>query len=521
MRSSSKWLALVAFSLATLVIGLDMTVLAVALPTLARVLDATQSDLQWFSAAFSLTLAGGMLPASLIGDRLGPKKTLMAALLIFGGCAIWSACVGGPGQLILARALMGLAAALIVVITLGMIPVLFAPDERGKALAVMMGATFVGMPVGPVVGGWILEHFWWGWVFLMNVPVALVALVLVLVLVPEPERTAPREPVDLIGLVLGVGGLATVTYGLIEAGSAGWNSSSVRGWIVGGLIALVLMIGWETHMAATGQAPLVPPMLFRVPGFGPGTLIPWIGQLALVGLVFTLPTFLQAVHHVDAMGSGERMIPLIFGFIVAAGCADRLARHLGPRAVATTGYLIMGAGTILGARMTADSSDLFLAMWLSVTGFGLGLGLITAASVAVRNVPAERANHASAVFQALQKTGGPLGAAILGSVLSQVYQRHLHLPVGLPADVGATVRSGVFQGLAVADRLPAIGQTVQDSFVAGMHALMWVSVGIALAAAVASLALLPRDATQALGYDAHLDPGPPVSDEQALARTDR
>ncbi|GAB3916765.1 hypothetical protein GCM10011575_25530 [Microlunatus endophyticus] len=152
--------ALVAFSLATLVIGLDTTVLAVALPTLAQKLDATQSDLLWFSTAFMLTLAGGMLPASVIGDRLGRKKGLVAALVIFGGCAFWSAYVSGPGQLIAARAVMGLAAAMITVITFGMIPVLFAPAERGKAVGVMMLATFLGLPVGPILGGWLLTNFW-------------------------------------------------------------------------------------------------------------------------------------------------------------------------------------------------------------------------------------------------------------------------------------------------------------------------------------------------------------------------
>lgn len=490
MRLSTKWLALVAFSLATLVIGLDMMVLAVALPTLARALDATQSDLQWFSAMFLLTLAGGMLPASVIGDRLGPKKTLMAALVIFGGCAFWSAGAKGPDQLIAARGLMGFAAALIVVITVGMIPALFEPDERGKAISVVMGATFLGMPLGPLVGGWLLEHFWWGWVFLFNVPVAALAFVLVVLLVPEPESRV-REPIDLVGLILGVSGLAALTYGIVEAGSVGWSSVEARVWIGGGFVALLLMLGWEKSVASSGRSPLVPLSLFRVPGFGLGTLVTWIGQLAMVGLVFSLPLFLQAIHHIDAMGTGVRLMPLIGGFVIAAGCADQLAGRLGPRRVATAGFLIMGVGTATGARMTATSSDLYLAVWLGTTGLGLGLGLITATSVALRQVPATMANQASAAYQALQKTGGPLGIAILGSILSQAYQDHLRLPAQLPAGTIQTVRSGVFQGLAVADQVPAIAGTVRDSFVTGMQATLWVSTGLAVLAAMASLAL-PR-----------------------------
>lgn len=501
MRTSSKWLALVAFSLSTLVIGLDSTVLAVALPTLARALNATQSELQWFSTAFLLTVAGGMLPASVIADRAGRKKTLLAALLIFGGSALWSAYVTGPGQLIAARAIMGFAAALIAVVTLGVIPVMFDSAERGKAVGIMMAATFLGLPIGPILGGWILTNFWWGWVFLMNVPVAGLAFVLVLTLVPE-SKPDTRDPLDLVGLVLGVGGLAALCYGFVRAGSNGWADAEALIWMGGGLVSLVVVAGWEHHMAATGQAPLIPPSLFRVRGFTAGTIVPWIGQFAMVGMLFILPLYWQAVRNEDAMGSGLRLLPLIAGFIVAAAVGDTLAKLFGPKAVATGGYLIMAVGVFLGARMAAPSSDLYMAVWLAIAGLGMGLGLVTAASVALRNVPADKSNQASAVFQALQKTGGPLGAAVLGSALSQAYQQHLVLPANLPGSVADTVKSGVFQGLAVADKLPQIGGTVRDAFETGMSTTLWICVGIAVAAALAALALLPgRDAPDGTAPD--------------------
>ncbi|WP_168207586.1 MFS transporter [Microlunatus elymi] len=490
MPAKSRWLALVAFSLSILVIGLDTTVLSVALPTLARKLDATQSDLQWFSTAFMLTLAGGMLPASVIGDRLGRKKTLVAALMVFGGCAYWSAHVSGPGQLIAARAMMGFAAALISVIALGMIPALFAPEERGKAIGIMMTATFIGLPIGPIVGGWILTNAWWGWVFLMNVPVAGLAAVMVVVLVPETKPDRP-EPVDIIGLVLSIGGLAAVCYGFVEAGSKGWRDPATLGWIGGGVAALIILAGWEQSMANTRQFPLIPPSLFRIPGFAAGTLVPWIGQFSLMGLLFILPLYGQAVRNEDAMGSGIRLLPLIGGFTVAAVIGDRLAGRLGPRVVAAGGYLIMAIGVLLGARMTATSSDLYLTIWLAIAGLGLGLGLVTAASVALKYIPPDRSTQASAVYQALQKTGGPLGAALLGSALSQAYQHHLVLPARLSASATETIKSGVFQGLAVADRGPGLRTTVRDAFVSGMTTTLWICVGIALVAAAASIGLLP------------------------------
>lgn len=490
MRTSSKWLALVAFSLSILVIGLDTTVLSVALPTLARELNATQSDLQWFSTAFMVTLAGGMLPASVIGDRVGRKKTLLAALVVFAGCAFWSAYVTGPQQLITARAIMGFAAALISVIALGMIPALFDTQERGKAVGVMMLATFLGLPAGPIIGGWILGHAWWGWVFLMNVPVAALAAVMVLALVPETKPDT-AEPLDIVGLVLSVGGLAALCYGFVDAGSKGWTNATALGWIGGSVVALVVLAGWEQNLANTRQSPVIPPSLFGIRGFTAGTFVPWIGQLAMVGLLFILPTYGQAIRHEDAMGSGIRLLPLIGGFTVAALVGDRLARWLGPRVVATAGYLIMAVGVLLGARMTAGSTDLYLAIWLGIAGLGMGLGLVTAASVALRHVPPDRSTQASAVYQALQKTGGPLGAAVLGSALSQAYQHHLALPPELPGGAAEAIRAGVFQGLAIADRMPHLRDMIRHAFVDGMATTLWICVGIAVAAAVASVVLLP------------------------------
>lgn len=490
MRTSSRWLALVAFSLSILVIGLDTTVLSVALPTLARRLDATQSDLQWFSTAFMLALAGGMLPASVIGDRLGRKATLVAALVVFGGCAFWSAHVSEPQQLIAARAVMGFAAALISVIALGMIPALFDTEERGKAVGIMMLATFLGLPAGPIIGGWILTNVWWGWVFLMNVPVAGLAAVLVLTLVPETKPDTP-EPLDLIGLVLSVGGLTALCYGFVEAGSNGWSDVTALGWVGGGVVSLVVLAGWEQSLANTRQSPVIPPSLFGIPGFSAGTFVPWIGQFAMVGMLFILPMYSQAIRNEDAMGSGIRLLPLIGGFTLAAVIGDRLARRLGPRVVATAGYLIMAVGVLLGARMTADATDLYMAVWLGIAGLGMGLGLVTAASVALKHVPADRSTQASAVYQALQKTGGPLGAALLGSALSQAYQHHLTLPADLPRSAVEAIKSGVFQGLAIADKVPGLRADVRDSFISGMATTLWICAGIALVAAVASISLLP------------------------------
>ena len=219
-----RWWALGALTLAVLAVGLDGTVLSVALPTLATALHASESDLQWFSSGYLLVLAATMLPAGLLGDRFGRKKVLLSALLLFGvGSA---ACAYAPTAVafIAARAVLGLAGAGIVVMALSALTVLFAEEERPRAVGIWAAANFLALPIGPLLGGWLLTHSWWGWVFLMNAPVSLVGLIAAFALVPE-SRATQRPGLDPLGMVASIAGLVGVTYGLIEAGQHGWGGA--------------------------------------------------------------------------------------------------------------------------------------------------------------------------------------------------------------------------------------------------------------------------------------------------------
>src|SRR5215469_2181518 len=257
MTGSRKWWALGALTLAVLAVGVDGTVLSVAIPTLARALNAGESDLQWFSSGYLLVLAAAMLPMGLFGDRFGRKKILLIALLLFGvGSA---ACAFAPtaGAFIAARFVLGLAGAGIVVMNLSALTVLFSEEERPRAVGVWAAANFLALPVGPILGGWLLTHYWWGWVFLMNVPVALVGLVAALALVPE-SRAPVRPGLDLVGVVLSVAGLTSVTYGLIEAGRNGWGDASALIPISSGLVVLLGFFLWEYWL---GRCPHGKPMV--------------------------------------------------------------------------------------------------------------------------------------------------------------------------------------------------------------------------------------------------------------------
>src|SRR5579863_6120712 len=245
--SSRKWWALVAIAASVLVVGLDLTVLNLALPTIATDLHASTSDLQWFSDAYSLVLAAAMLPAGMLGDRLGRKKVLIIALILFGASSAACAYAGGVGELIAARAVLGIGAAAIFPLSLSVIPVLFAPEERQKAIALMASATFISFPIGPIVGGYLLNHFWWGSVFLINVPVVVLALVAVAFLLPE-SRSAQRPSVDVIGVILSSAGLTGLTYGFIKAGQDGWSNAAALVTIAAGAAVLAAFVAFQRRL---------------------------------------------------------------------------------------------------------------------------------------------------------------------------------------------------------------------------------------------------------------------------------
>jgi EmrB/QacA subfamily drug resistance transporter len=490
MMKHKKWWALGAFVSAALVVGFDATILAVALPTLARELSASATQLQWFSTSFMLAMAAAMLPVGVLADHVGRKKVLLGALLVFAACSAACAYSVNPGQLIAARTVMGVAGGAIGVLAMAMIPVLFDEAERPRAIGIFMAATFVGMPLGPILGGWLLTHHWWGWVFLINVPVALLASLATALLVPESRPEHPGG-VDLMGMLWSVGGLTAIIWGFVAAGSDGWGSRTAWSWIGGGLIVLLMLVAWERHLAVLRLEPVIPPALFKVPGFTPGTIVPALGVLAMTGLLFAVPMYAQAILGLDALGAGLRLLSLVGGMVLSSILAARLAARFGPRIVAAAGYAIVSIGAVLGARTTVDSTDSYLMMWMGVVGLGLGLGMSTSASVAMSHVSPDQASTGSAVFTALQKTGNPLGVAILGSVLTRAYTDHLDLPASLPPSAADTVRLGVFQGLAVADKFPSIGATVRESFVHALSSSMWVSAGITAAIALLAFIALP------------------------------
>jgi MFS transporter, DHA2 family, multidrug resistance protein len=473
-----------------------MTVLNLALPTLSVSLHASTAQLQWIIDAYTLVTAAALLPGGLVGDRYGRKKVLLISLAVFGLASALCAFSGSAGELITARALLGLGAAALLPLSLSVLPVMFSEEERPRAVAALMVTTVVAFPIGPILGGWLLTHYWWGSVFLINLPVSALALAAVAVLLPE-SRSARRPRVDVGGIVLSSLGLAALTYGLIDAGQHGWASPRALAVVAAGAVALVAFVAWERRVGR-GVQPLVDLSLFGSANFTWGTILATLVSFAMFGLIFTAPQYFQAVLGATPLGAGLRLLPLVAGLLAGAVAADQVARLAGAKATVASGFALISAGLITGTFTTAASGYGFAAAWITLLGAGLGLALPTAMDAAIDELSADRSGVGSAVITAVRTVGGTLGVAVLGSVLSSAYRARLPLPHVPPAAAGE-IRNSVMAGVAAAGKLgsPQLLDTVRSAFVYGMDVLLWVCGGIGLAGMLLALIFLPRRIAQA------------------------
>lgn len=497
-----RWWALGAVMLAVLAVGMDLTILSVALPTLAGVLHASESDLQWFSSGYALVLAAAMLPAGLTGDGFGRKKVMLFSLALFAAGSVACAYSRTPTEFIGARVLLGLAGAGLIVMAVSALTVLFSEEERPKAVGIWAAANMVAFPVGPILGGWLLTHHWWGWVFLMNVPVSIVGFAAVAALVPE-SRSALRPGIDAMGIVSSSAGLVCTTYGFIRAGEHGWGSPGALVPILVGLGVVVAFFFWERLLGRRrGGQPLVDLSLFRSPSFTWGVILFTVLTLALIGLLFTMPQYFQGVLGTSPEGSGVRLLPIVGGMLVGLLPAARCAKAIGAKLTVAGGFLILAVALGIGSTATLSSGAGFVAAWMVLAGVGTGLTMATAASAALAELSTERAGVGSGVLQALKNTGAPLGSAILGSVLASAYVSRLHLGALSPAASHA-VRQSVFSGVAVARALHSrtLLVSVRAAFVHGTDAALVVSVGIALVGVVLSVVFLPAHARSDVAKD--------------------
>ncbi|WP_328583358.1 DHA2 family efflux MFS transporter permease subunit [Streptomyces sp. NBC_00370] len=484
-----RWWALGALVASMLVLGFDTTILNVALPSMAAQLGATTGEQQWMADIYIVVFAALMLPAGLLGDRFGRRRMLVAGLGIFLAGSVVGSLVHSVDLVITARAIMGVGAALIMPLAMSVLPSLFgAPEDRVKAVGIISAASALGLPLGPIIGGWLLEHFWWGSIFVLNIPMVAIGIAACVFLLPETaDPSSPR--VDPLSTALTALGLGALVYGVIEAPERGWGSPLVIGMLVGGAVLLAALVLRERRMAR----PMLDLTLLHHRGFLLNTLAATLVMFVLSGLLFLLPGYLQAVRGNDALGTGVRMLPMMGGLMVTSRLSGPLGRRFGPRAVICAGLVVLAFAALLGSRTTVDSEYWFTALWLTITGAGFGLAVVPAMDGALGALPADRAGSGSGLLLTVRQTGGAIGIALLGSLLAAAYTDRLDTS-GLPASAADTAGDSVVGAHVVAAKLglPDLAHSADVAYLHGLSLALVVCAVTALVSAALVAALLPN-----------------------------
>jgi EmrB/QacA subfamily drug resistance transporter len=492
--------ALAVICLSVFVVSVDATIVNVALPTLSRELDADTADLQWIVDAYTLVMAGLMLSVGSLSDRFGRRGWLSAGLALFALTSVYAAQVDSADALIWARAAMGVGAAVIFPATLSLITNIFVdPVKRAKAIGLWAAMVGVGVAAGPITGGWLLEHFSWGAVFMVNVPVAVVAIIGGILFVPTSrDPAAPR--VDVPGLVLSAVGITALVYTVIEAPNWGWGSAHTAAGFGIAIVVLAAFALWERRTAQ----PMLDVSVFMNRRFSGGSLAVTAGFLTLFGFIFVITQYFQFIKAYSAFETGMRLLPVAISIAVASIVGPRIVERIGTTAVVVAGLVIFAAGLGWASTVDAGTSYLLIAVQMVLLGGGLGLTTAPATESIMGSLSADKAGVGSAVNDTTRELGGTLGVAIVGSVFASIYTARLGSdPVvsALPAEVRATMDSSIAAAQEVVGQLPQavspnIGSAVDNAFLDGMQVGSLVSAGIALAAAVVVAVLLPARARQ-------------------------
>ncbi|MEV5954132.1 MFS transporter [Streptomyces sp. NPDC051987] len=487
-----RWWALGALVASMLVLGFDTTILNVALPTMAGQLGATTGQQQWMADAYVIVFASLMLPAGLLGDRFGRRRMLVVGLLVFLAGSALGSLAGDVTWVIAARAAMGIGAALVMPLALSVLPSLFGPAERTRAVGIVSAASALGLPLGPIIGGFLLDHFWWGSVFLINVPMAALGVAACVLLLPETSDPAsPR--VDAVSTALTAIGLGALVYAIIEAPGRGWGDPLVLALFAVAVVLVTALVLRERR----ADRPLLDLGLLTRRGFLLNTLAATLVMFVLSGLMFVLPPYLQTVLGNDALGTGLRLLPMMGGLIVAARAAQPVVARFGARAVVTAGLVVLAFAALLGSRTSVSDGYGFTALWLSVAGLGFGFSVVPSMDGALGALPADRAGSGSGLLMTMRQVGGAIGIALLGSLLAGAFRDRLDV-TGLPAPLGHTAGESVVAAHLVAARTGSarLVGSANASYVHGMSLVLLVCGIAALATALLAAAFLPDTPTE-------------------------
>ncbi len=481
-----RWKTLAVLALSLLIIGLDNTVLNVALPTLQSHFSASGTTLQWIVDAYLLAFAGVLLTMGTLGDRFGRKRVLQSGLLLFGVASVLAAFAQNAGQLVVLRAVMGIGGAMIMPATLSVIMDVFPREERGKAIGIWSAIAGVGIGLGPFVGGLLLEWSSWSSVFWLNVPIVAVALVAGMFLVPDSRDPRPGA-FDLRGAALSIGTLVVLVFGIIEATPRGWGDPVVLGCFAAAALLGTAFVAWERKVTS----PMLPLGYFADRRFSIASVGVGLVFFAMMGSVFAFTQYLQFAHGYSALEAGAAMLPLALGLVIGSGASNRLAERFGrPRVVA--GGLI-GVAVVLSTSLawTHDMPGVLLGLVTFGLALSMGLAMAPATASVMSAVPEAKAGVGSAMSDVSRQVGGALGVAVIGSIIGTQYAKDME---GAPAGAGESIGAAH----AIAERVGgAAGQdlsvTAGRMFTEALGVGLTAAALVALAGALLVLLRLPGD----------------------------
>ncbi len=487
-----RWWTLGILSLSLLIIGLDNTILNVAIPTLQREFNATATSLQWMVDAYILVFAGLLLTMGALGDRFGRKRALQFGLVVFGLSSFFAAYAESSAQLITARALMGIGGALIMPSTLSVLTHVFPREERGKAIGIWAGVAGLGIGLGPLTGGLLLEHFWWGSVFFINIPIVALALVAGLVLVPESRDPHPAS-LDIPGAVLSISAITTLVYSIIEAPVRGWTDGLVIAGFVGGSVLAAAFAYWEIRT----DHPMLNLAFFKNPRFSAGAGAITIGFFALFGMVFGLTQYLQFVQGYTPLEAGLRMVPVALGIAFGAGFSHRLVGRLGTDKVVAMGLVVLAGVLVTITFWQPDTEYWVIGVTFFLLAFGMGNLMAPATDAVMGAVPEANAGIASAMNDVTRQVAGAFGVAVIGSVINTVYGGRMDEAVAeLPPEAARAASDSVGAAARVASTLPAevaggLADAAKIAFTDALGVAVLVAAGVALVGSALIVRFMP------------------------------
>jgi EmrB/QacA subfamily drug resistance transporter len=450
-EETRKWFTLAAVAFGLFMIMLDNTVVNVALPSIQRDLDVGLSELEWVVTGYALTFAALMLIGGKVADAYGRRRIFVIGIVVFTLASLWCGLADSGEMLIAARIVQGAGAALMNPATLSIIAATFPPRQRGAAIGIWAGVSALALAIGPLVGGFITEHFEWNWIFFINVPIGILGIGASYLFIDE-SRDETHERLDLPGLTTSGLGLFALTYALIEANNYGWGSTRIVGAFVIAAVSLTVFVLLERHQ----RAPMLPLELFRNRTYTGANLTILLVALAMFGVFFFVSLYMQNILGYSPVEAGAAFLPMTLLIILIAPIAGRMTDRLGSRWFMTVGMLLIAGQLVYFSRLGPDADFWELLPAMLIGGVGMASTMTPSAAAATRSVPVDKAGVGSAVLNACRQVGGTMGIAVMGAIMA--YE--------------------------------AAGRRTTEAFMDGFQAALLVAAGIAAAGAIVAFVLV-------------------------------